>query len=431
MDEKHTQKKDTAYHMKKERNNGRKASSEMLMIPSADADLDSRGRREFGRRSFLKGLGMAGATLLPASALLTTKTQAAMVDASSRRPRGNLKRGDAAILRFLAAAEIIESDLWEQYWELGGNQQADFASTNPATGVAPMPTGGNTPYTNSLLILDGDMPQYIQDNTDDEFSHANFLIRYLASKGASTSELVRLSGPDFRTFPGSTATGSTKKGRLTNLTQLTVDTSFWGRYRSDNRNPDLGDTFTDPDRAVPSLNIGKHTAIPRTDADANNADLIKAIGFTAGFHFAFIEQGGTSLYPSLAQRVTDPEVLQILLSIGPTETMHFQTWQDKAGNTTPLTVSDPINNSTVTFIDLTASTDELLQANLIMPEPCPFLSRKFPLCSIIRPTNTQGAAMGALNSLLADGLFFGQNNNELFELLKDLAADADAAQREV
>jgi hypothetical protein len=431
MDEKHTQKKDTAYHMKKERNNGRKASSEMLMIPSADADLDSRGRREFGRRSFLKGLGMAGATLLPASALLATKTQAAMVDASSRRPRGNLKRGDAAILRFLAAAEIIESDLWEQYWELGGNQQADFASTNPATGVAPMPTGGNTPYTNSLLILDGDMPQYIQDNTDDEFSHANFLIRYLASKGASTSELVRLSGPDFRTFPGSTATGSTKKGRLTNLTQLTVDTSFWGRYRSDNRNPDLGDTFTDPDRAVPSLNIGKHTAIPRTDADANNADLIKAIGFTAGFHFAFIEQGGTSLYPSLAQRVTDPEVLQILLSIGPTETMHFQTWQDKAGNATPLTVSDPINNSTVTFIDLTASTDELLQANLIMPEPCPFLSRKFPLCSIIRPTNTQGAAMGALNSLLADGLFFGQNNNELFELLKDLAADADAAQREV
>ena len=137
MDEKHTQKKDTAYHMKKERNNGRKASSEMLMIPSADADLDSRGRREFGRRSFLKGLGMAGATLLPASALLATKTQAAMVDASSRRPRGNLKRGDAAILRFLAAAEIIESDLWEQYWELGGNQLADFASTNPATGVAP------------------------------------------------------------------------------------------------------------------------------------------------------------------------------------------------------------------------------------------------------------------------------------------------------
>ena len=159
------------------------------MIPSADANLDSRGRREVGRRSFLKGLGLAGATLLPASALLATKVHANPGDNS-----GSLTRGDAAILRFLAAAEILESDLWEQYWELGGNQQPDFASTNPATGVAPTPTGGNTPYTNGLLILDGDMPQYIQDNTDDEFSHANFLIAYLASKGASTSELVRLKG---------------------------------------------------------------------------------------------------------------------------------------------------------------------------------------------------------------------------------------------
>ena len=404
-------------------------------------EIESPNNGNVGRRSFLKGLGMAGATLLPASALLMTKTQAAMVDTSSSRPRGRLKRGDAAILRFLAAAEILESDLWEQYWELGGNQTADFASTNPATGIAPTPTGGNGPYTASLLILDGDMPQYIQDNTDDEFSHANFLIAYLASKGASTTELVRLLGDEFRTLPTSTATGSTKKGRLTNLTQLTVDTSFWGRYRSDNRNPDLGDTFTDLDRAVPTLNVGRHTAIPRTDDDSNNTNLINAIAFTAGFHFAFIEQGGTSLYPSLAQRVTDPEVLRILLSIGPTETMHFQTWQDKAGNANtnpngppgfpPFTVHDPKNNSDVTFVDLhflPVSQQEALQANLIMPEPCPFLSRKFPICSIIRRTDTQGAAMGALNSLKADGLFIGQENGDFFKLLNDLAADADAAQ---
>jgi hypothetical protein len=421
--------------MKKERNNGRKASSEALMIPSADANLDSRGRREVGRRSFLKGLGLAGATLLPASTLLATKVHANPGDNS-----GSLTRGDAAILRFLAAAELLESDLWEQYWELGGNQQPDFASTNPATGVAPTPTGGNTPYTNGLLILDGDMPQYIQDNTDDEFSHANFLIAYLASKGASTSELLRLKGNEFRTLPGSKATGSTLKGRLTNLTKLTVDTSFWGRYRSDNRNPDLGDTFTDLDRAVPTLNIGQHTAIPRTDDDTMNSNLINAIAFTAGFHFVFIEQGGTSLYPSLAQRVTDPEVLRILLSIGPTETMHFQTWQDKAGNANtnpngppanpPLTVFDPVNNSTVTFVDLHFNQTELLQANLIMPEPCPFLSRtKFPICSIIRPTATKGAAMGAVNALTADGLFIGQTD-EFKELVTDLAADADRAERE-
>ena len=382
------------------------------------------------RRAFLKGLGVTGAALLPASALLVSRAQA------QSNNGGTLTQGDAAILRFLAAAEIIESDLWEQYWELGGTQQKDFASTDPATGKAPTPTGGNKAYTTALQLLDGDMPQYILDNTDDEFSHANFLISYLKGKGADTSDVDLLAGPRFRTLTkqpngipiSSTATGSTQKPRLTNLTQLTVDTSYWGRYRSDNLNPDFGDTkFTE---AVPSLNIGRHTAIPRTDADTSNQNLIDAIAFTAGFHFGFIEQGGTSLYPSLAQRVHDKEVLRILLSIGPTETMHFQTWQDKAGNANagnpPLTVSDPINNSMVTFIDLTASTDETLEANLIMPEPCPFLSRNFSICSIIRPTETTGAAMGAVKAFTLDGLFIGQTQ-EFMQLLMDLAAAADAA----
>jgi len=164
-----------------------------------------------------------------------------------------------------------------------------------------------------------------------------------------------------------------------------------------------------------------------------------AIAFTAGFHFCFIEQGGTSLYPGLAQRVTHPEVLRILLSIGPTETMHFQTWQDKAGNANtnpigppgspPFTVHDPVNNSDVTFFDLHFSQPETLQANLIMPEPCPFLNRSFPLCSIIRPTETEGIAMGAANALKNDGLFNGQTS-EFFQLLQDLASDADRARRE-
>src|SRR5215469_6954575 len=272
---------------------------------------------------------------------------------------GKLSRGDASILRFLLAAEILEADLWEQYWELSSGRvthKGDFASKiNPSTGKAPVGTGGNPAYLTALQLLDSDMPQYIVDNTDDEFSHTNFLFAYLKSKGANTAELDLLVGPHFRTIPGSTATGSVNKGRLTNLTKLTVDTSFWGRYRSDSTNPDLGDTgFI---QAVPSLNVGQHTAIPRTDADANNPDLIKAIAFTAGFHFAFIEQGGTSLYPQLAQRVSNAEVLRILLSIGPSEALHFQVWYDKAGNANagnpPLTVVDPINNnSTVTFVDL-------------------------------------------------------------------------------
>jgi hypothetical protein len=385
------------------------------------------------RRSFIQTTLTAVGTVGVGAGLLSN-SKSAFGD-----ERGRLTAGDAAILRFLAAAEILESDLWEQYWELSSAMGVNsfFEAPNPATGTKPPPTGGNAAYTTALQILDGDMPQYINDNTDDEFSHANFLLAYLKSKGASTEDLDRLLSPHFRTLPGSMATGSAMKGRLTNLTQLTIDTNYWGRYRSNNKNPDLGDTSFA--RAVPSLNSGKHTAIPRTDSDANNANLITAIAFTAGFHFCFIEQGGTSLYPGLAQRVTHPEVLRIVLSIGPTETMHFQTWQDKAGNANtnpngppgnpPFTVHDPVNNSDVTFVDLHFGQPETLQANLIMPEPCSFLKRTFPLCSIIRPTETKGIAMGAANALTSDGLFIGQTS-EFFQLLNDLASDADQARRE-
>jgi hypothetical protein len=386
----------------------------------------------FGRRSFLKGLAMTGVSLVPASALLNSKAKADPGDRS-----GSLSKGDAAILRFLAAAEILESDLWEQYWELGGLPFGESVET-PRGESGPKFSGGNPQYTAALQILDGDMPQYITDNTDDEFSHQAFIRAYLVSKGASVEEIDLLAGPTFRTLPGSTATGSSGKARLTNLTKLTIDTSYWGRYRSDTNNPDLdaGFKFT---QAVPTLSMGMHTAIPRTVADENNSDLIKAIAFTAGFHFAFIEQGGTSIYPQLAQRVTNAEVLRILLSIGPTETQHFQTWQDKAGNANtnpigppgnkPFTVFDSVNNSTVTFIDLHFGQPQTLQANLIMPEPTAFLNRSFPNCSIIRPTKTTGAAMGAAKGLTADGLFIGQTP-EFFTLLADLAADADRAKRE-
>jgi hypothetical protein len=393
-------------------------------------------KRATNRRSFMKG-GLAVAGTATVGAGLLSSARPAW---GAENDSGKLSKGDAAILTFLAAAEILESDLWEQYWELSaatGLVNSHFEATNPATGTKPPPTGGNALYAAALQILDGDMPQYIADNTDDEFSHANFLLAYLKSKGANMADIDRLAGPHFRTLAGSTATGSAKKGRLTNLTELTIDTSFWGRYRANNKNPDLGDTSFD--QAVPSLNVGKHTAIPRTDADANNTNLINAIAFTAGFHFCAIEQGGSSLYPSLAQRVSDPEVLRIVLSIGPTETAHFQTWQDKAGNANtnpngppgnpPFTVHDPINKSDVTFFDLHFGQPETLQANLIMPEPCPFLSRSFPVCSIIRPTETKGAAIGAVKGLTADGLFRGQSK-EFAELLEELADEADAAQRE-
>src|SRR5467141_4780945 len=206
--------------------------------------------------------------------------------------------------------------------------------------------------------------------------------------------------------------------------QLTVDTSWWTRYRSDNKNPDFGDTFP---QAIAGLFAGPFPAIPRSNADLPPPDHLQAIANTAGFHFGFIEQGGTSLYPSLAQRVTHDEALRIVLSIGPTEAMHFQTWHDKAGNAPPLT--DPTNG--LVFPDLNSPPfgGEDFQTNLIMPEPCPFLSRSLPVCSVIRPTETQGAAMGALKFLTAMGLFIGQSQ-AFFAFLRDLAEEADAARRE-
>ena len=270
------------------------------------------------------------------------------------------------------------------------------------------------------------MPQYIHDNTEDELTHEVFINAYLASKGADTVNLDK-----FRTLPSSQATGSNKTfGRLTNLMQLTVDTTWWTRYRSRTKNPDFGDTFPP---AIPTLAKNQHTAIPRTDSDTTDGDFIQAVANTAGFHFAFIEQGGTSLYPKFAQRTTSLEVLRILLSIGGTEICHFQTWHDKAGNSKILkNVIDPVTGVSVTFPDLNSPPfgGENFQTNLIMPEPTVFLSRQFPPCSIIRPTETKAAAMDAVQSLTDDGLFIGQSS-EFLELLQDLASDADKARREM
>ena len=372
-------------------------------------DLLNGLKRRTNRRSFItKGLAAGTATL--GAGLLANGLP--LLGQDREEEDRNLSKGDVAILRFLAAAEIIESDLWVQYNEFGGVQDNEV----------PGQTGGNGPYTAALEVLDGDMPQYIHDNTEDEISHAAFLNAYLVSKGEEPVNLDR-----FRTLPSSQATGAQQIGRLTNLMQLTVDTSWWTRYRSRTQNPDL-DNFTFP-QAVPSLSVGQHPAIPRSDADLGPPDHIQAIASTAGFHFGFIEQGGSSLYPALAQRVTNVQVLRILLSIGPTETAHFQTWHDKAGNAPPLT--DPTNPALV-FPDLNAQPfgGEDFQTNLIMPEPTVFLSRKFPPCSIIRPTSIrQGGAVATINSFTSDGLFIGQSR-EFFQLVLHLAREADAARRE-
>jgi Ferritin-like domain len=369
--------------------------SKTQSLPPATSEINSRDHSVLGRRSFLRK-GLAAGVGTAAFGLLADKAEAS----------GGLTPGDAAILRFLAALEILETDLWQQYNELGGIQDAEVPGGS-----------GSGAYTAALQMLDSDMPQYIHDNTEDEFTHFDFINAYLVDHGMQPANLDR-----FRTLPSSKATGAQQIGRLTNLMQLSVDTSWWTRYRSRTKNPDFGDTFP---QAVPGLFMnGQFPAIPRSDDDLTPPDHIQAIANTAAFHFATIEQGGTSLYPSLAQRVTHREVLRILLSIGPTETMHFQTWSDKAGNAPPLT--DPTNG--LVFPDLNAPPfdGEDFNTNLIMPEPTIFLDRKFPVCSIIRPTETTGAAMGAVKFLTDMGLFIGQSP-EFFALLAELAQAADAA----
>lgn len=367
------------------------------------------GPAEVNRRSFLKNSAVAGAAVTAGAGLFGTLPSALAEDGN-----GRISRGDAALLRFAAAAEILETDFWVQYNELAGVQDDEVPGGS-----------GNSLYTAVLASVDDDNPQYIHDNTDDEFTHQNFLNAYLESKGFAPVNLER-----FRTLPGSEATGSSGKLRLTNLMQLTLDTSWYTRYRSSDHNPDLDPNFVFP-QAVPDLFHGQHPAIPRTDADTTDPNFLQCIANTALFHFPTIEQGGNSLYPSMAQRASSTEVLRILISIGPTETMHFQTWSDIAGDAPQLNAKDPVTGLSVTFPDLNSAPfgGESFQTNLIMPEPCPFISRKLPRCSVIRPTETKGIATGVVKFLTDMGLFVGQSP-AFFHFMTELAQQADNARRQ-
>jgi hypothetical protein len=372
-------------------------------------EVQTNWQRLVRRRSFLRGFGIAGAAALPAGKLFA-------------QPNKSINKGDAALLRFAAAIEFVEADLWQQYNELGG--QVDHNDN---------PNPGNPAYIAALQNLDGDMPQYISDNTDDEISHRDFLNAYLKSKGAQPVDFTQ-----FQTLPPTKAAGALPNGRLTNLQHLTVDTSWYFRYRS-SQNPDSGAQFPQ------LLKIANQPAVPLHDNNAQST--IQAIANVAGIHFAYIEQGGSSLYPVLALKATSLEVLRILISIGGVEIDHFSLWHDKMGNAVaqpvaplfdPVTgltfpdFNDPANqhNSQLSPADQKAGS-QMFQTNLIQPEPCEFLSPDLPPCSIIRPTLSQGGGPTAtVQSFIADGLFFGQNP-QFTEQLMELAFEAEAASREV
>jgi hypothetical protein len=390
---------------------------------STDDNVESRWQGVIKRRSFLSGLGMTAAAV-SAGALLHTEGKA-----QSTSNNGRLSRGDVDLLQFALWAELVESDLWTQYAELGGvgpSGGGEAQADEEFQGFI----GGNPAYTLALQNLDGDMPQYITDNTDDELSHAAFLAAFLRSRGEEPLDLT-----PFKTLIGSQATGATGIKRLTNLKQLNVDLSWYTRYRS-GENPDLGAVFKGP------FDITNQPAIPLNDTDTppstnptipisgRDASRIQAIANTAGFHFAFIEQGGASLYPTLAFRATHPTVLRILVSIGGVEIDHFGLWHDKGGNAVsqPLAgVVDPVTG--LTFPDLNNPATELTQTNKILPEPCNFINKDLPRCSIIRPTSTKlGGAVATVQAFFADGLFIGQPQSFL-ELSMKLAVAADSVKR--
>jgi hypothetical protein len=361
------------------------------------------------RRSFMRSGLLAGGAATISAGLLSN---GALARAQSDDSDGRLDAGDVAILRFLAAAELIEADLWTQYAELGG------IGDNPPIEIDP--NEQLNAYQSALSNLDSDGPQYITSNTLDEVSHAAFLNAFLESKGADPVNF-----DNFRTLQGSTATGAANIGRLTNLMHLNVDTSWFTRYRS-STNPDFGATFPQ------ALTITNRTAIPITDADFNNPNHIQVIANIAAFHFGYIEQGGSSLYAAMNQKASHRDVVKITLGIGGDEVAHFLEWVDFAGNAVQAPVA-PVTDAGLTFPDFFANPPlqpaTLAQPSLIFPVPCEFISPKLPHVSIIRPLSDRfGGAVATIASFTADGLFFGQSRKFLNEL-NVLAVAADAATR--
>ncbi len=389
-------------------------AGEMPRELESEQELQRIWNRVVGRRSFLRQAGLASAVAVPASAAVASSASA------HRRRRGDHHptAGDFAILRFLCAAEIIESDLWEQYAGFGGQ----------ATKERPH-DGQNAFYASALENLDEDMPQYISDNTDDEESHQEFINGYLKSKGQEPVDFDR-----FRTIAPSPATGGGSKKRLTNLQSLNVDTSWYLRYRAET-NPDLGAKFGQ------AVTIKNQPVIPVSDSETppnmsapvpvpSDAahQRMQAIANSAGFHFAFIEQGGSSLYTAMAMKVTSLEVLRIVLAIGGVETNHFSLWHDKAGNA----VADPLagvkDPKTGTRFPNLNNGSEATQTNLILPEPCEFIP-VLPKVSVVRPTLDRVAgARAAAEGFIADGLFQGQSDT-FIRRLRRMAREADAAER--
>jgi hypothetical protein len=319
------------------------------------------------------GAAAAGVAMLP-------RSRSRALGAPGNGNGGHLKHGDIDILRWLAAAELFEADLWQQYNEL--------ASGNPA-------------FKEALENTDEDNPDYVDQNTANEVSHHTFINAFLAANGGQPVDLDQ-----FRTLPSSPATGAQDIGRLTNLTQLTVDTSWYNRYKSDG-NPDLGDQFPQV------MQIVGRPGIPLHDNYTDNE--IQAIADTAQWHFPMVEQGGASLYAAMAGNTHEAVTLNIVSSIGGAEAAYYSLWRDVLGDLVPVDSGDGLVFQTPP------------DPEDVLPSPCAFISDKLPLCSIIRPTSVDlGGAQAALQFHTNTGLFTGQSR-KFFAFMKGLAERADQA----
>ncbi len=319
---------------------------------------------------------------------------------------GDLTKGDIAILRFLAAMELIESDLWQQYEELGG---ATSSSDNR--------------YRLALEDLDAQISQHITRNTQCEISHAAYLNAFLKSEGVEPVDLDR-----FRVLRGSTANSVHDVGRLTNLFHLDMDTKWYLRYRS-LEDPDSGPFLS------PTFRIANRQAIPRTETDYERPAQIQAMANTAVFHFGYIEDACARLYSSLSQNLKRARVLKVALSIGGDEIAQFLTWADFARVATqgPPFCFGKSRPSTENGMPYWTSNIHHRQSfshdELNFPASGDFMSKILRQCPAVLPRDDQfDGAAATINSFTQNGLFVAQSPDFLRKLAQ-MAQDADAAAR--
>ncbi len=338
---------------------------------------DQLKNRPTSRRAFFRGAAFAGAGVG-----LAGVAGAQILPTTSPGP--GITQGDVDILRFLAAAEFLETDLWDQYWELAA---------------------GNEAYGRALNNIEDELVTYTCDVAAAERSHAQFINAFLVANGKSPVEV-----DIFRTLPSSPAFGAQLLGRLTNLMELTVDTSWYLRYR-DPGNPDFGDKYPQ------FVDIVNQPVIPLSN-NVSEFDM-QLIANAAAFHFANSEELGASIYPTLAQKVTNIDVLRILLAIGPTEAYFYCSFHQS------LEGLPAISGRGMVFPDVKANH---LGGHHI-PRACKFIQPGLPQACVMRPFTTPNA--GAVNQIVSGtkaGLFKGQSQ-QFFDFYMGLAVKADAATR--